>query len=235
MKVETSLVADLATLLNGFVGLLAIMYIIDGNFTNGMILILMGILIDGADGFLARLFGSKMRHGVYLDSIADIVTFCFAPSILLYGMYYDLEKGTSFESFENALTVAASMFVVLFGILRLARFIEKGHKSKNYVGLPTPAAALIIVMSIEIVAHQIPVLITAILISLIMISKLQYPKLRGFLGVVAGIVIVLGVITLWSQAWYSKPLATMVLALGSIYVVIGPFYTAKFEGEDSWK
>jgi len=234
MKVESSIIADLATLLNGFVGLLAIMYIIDGNFTNGMILILLGILIDGADGFLARFFGGKMRHGVYLDSIADIVTFCFAPSILLYGMFYNLEKGTSFENFENALTVAASMLVVLFGILRLARFIEKGHKSKNYIGLPTPAAALIIVMSIEVAANQIPVLIIAILISLLMISKFQYPKLRGFLGVVAGIVIVLGIFTIWSKDWYSKPLSTMVLALGSIYVVIGPYYTAKLEGEEPW-
>lgn len=231
MKIESSVIADLVTLLNGFVGLLAIMYIFDGNFTNGMILILLGILIDGADGLLARFFSGKKRHGVYLDSIADIVTFCFAPSILLYGMFYDLEKGTSFQSLDNALTVAASMLVVLFGILRLARFIEKGHKSKNFIGLPTPAGALIIVLAVEVIAHQFAVLTIAILISLLMISKIQYPKLHGTLGGMAGVVILIGIFGIWSRNWYSMPISTFVLAMASIYVVIGPLYTAKFKGE----
>ena len=230
MKIETSIIADLLSLLNGFVGLLAIMYIIDGNFTSGMILILLGILIDGADGLLARLFERKKVHGVYMDSIADMVSFCFAPSILLYGMYYDIEKGTSFQSIENALTVTASMLVVLFGIMRLARFVEKGHKSKNFIGLPTPAAALIIVISVEVISHQLVVLAIAIIISLLMISRFQYPKLRGALGSIAGIVILMGILSIWLQSEYSKPVSTFVLAMASIYVVIGPLYAAKFEG-----
>lgn len=231
MKIESSIIADLLSLLNGFVGLLAIMYIIDGNYTYGMFLILLGILIDGADGLLARLFERKKVHGVYMDSIADMVSFCFAPSILLYGMYYDIEKGTSFQSIENALTVTASMLVVLFGIMRLARFVEKGHRSKNFVGLPTPAAALIIVMSVEVIADQSAVLLIAIIISLLMISRFQYPKLRGALGSIAGIVILLGILSIWLQSEYSKPVSTLVLAMASIYVVIGPLYAAKFEGE----
>jgi CDP-diacylglycerol--serine O-phosphatidyltransferase len=231
MKIESSIIADLLSLLNGFVGLLAIMYIIDGNFSYGMILILLGILIDGADGLLARLFERKKVHGVYMDSIADMVSFCFAPSILLYGMYYDVEKGTSFQSIENALTVTASMLVVLFGIMRLARFVEKGHKSKNFVGLPTPAAALIIVMSVEVIGHQLTVLAIAIIISLLMMSRFQYPKLRGALGSLAGIVILIGILAIMFQSEFSMPVSTFVLAMASIYVVIGPLYAAKFEGE----
>jgi CDP-diacylglycerol--serine O-phosphatidyltransferase len=234
MKIESSILVDITTLLNGFVGLLAIMYIIDGDFKYGMVLILLGILIDGADGILARLYKRKKGHGVYLDSIADTVTFCFASSILLYGMYYDIEKGTSFQSPENALTVTACMLVVLFGILKLARFIEKGHKSRNFIGLPTPASALIVVMSVEVISNQISVLVIAIITSLLMISKIEYPKLRGSLGWAAGLVILLGIFAIWSTGWYSMPLSIFVLAMASIYVVIGPLYATKFKGGLSW-
>lgn len=231
MRIERAAIADIATLINGFVGLLAIMYIIDGNFKYGMALILLGVLIDGADGSLARYFGRNQGHGAYLDSIADMVTFCFAPTILLYKMYYDLELGTSFQNLENALTVTACMLVVLFGILRLARFIEGGHESKNYIGLPTPAAAIIIVMSVEAVAHQFAVLLATIIMSLLMISKIRFPKLQGILRGVATLVILTGMVSIWLQNEYSFTISTLVLVVASIYVVIGPLYTIKHEGE----
>ena len=171
MKIENTSIADFITLANGFAGLLAIMYVLDGEFRIAMILILLGIIIDGVDGLIARLYKTTNKHGVYLDSIADTVTFCFAPSILLYGMYYDLSLGSSFESPENALVVTASMLVVLFGIMRLARFIEKGHKMRNYIGLPTPAAAVVIVLSAAVLDNQTLVLVNAIVMSFVMISR----------------------------------------------------------------
>jgi CDP-diacylglycerol--serine O-phosphatidyltransferase len=230
MKIDESSIADFVSLANGFAGLLAIMYIIDGEFILGMMLILLGILIDGADGILARMFGGGKAHGVYLDSIADTVTFCFAPSILLYGMYYNLELGTSFESPENALVVAASMVVVLFGILRLARFIEKGHRMKNYIGLPTPAAAIVIVLAVEVMENQVAVLALAIIVSFLMIGKIQYPKLRGILGGVAGSVILIGVFALLLEESFSVFISASVLILAIVYVVIGPLYAVKFTG-----
>jgi CDP-diacylglycerol--serine O-phosphatidyltransferase len=230
MKIKDTNIADFITLANGFAGLLAIMYIFDGEFRMGMILILLGILIDGVDGLIARLYNTNHTHGVYLDSIADTVTFCFAPSILLYGMYYDLTMGTSFESPENALVVTASMLVVLFGIMRLARFIEKGHKMKNYIGLPTPAQAVVIVLSVEVVKNQFAVLILAIFISILMISKIQYPKLRGIFGGIAGLAILTGVLALLIQESFSIYMSSIVLILAIVYVVTGPLYALKHAG-----
>ncbi|UCE36168.1 MAG: CDP-diacylglycerol--serine O-phosphatidyltransferase [Thermoplasmata archaeon] len=227
MKIETSIIPDLASLLNGFVGLLAIMYIIDGEFRYGMILILAGILIDGADGILARSFKRNKRHGIYMDSIADMVTFSFAPSILLYGMFYDLEKGTSFQNIENALTVTASMLVVLLGIMRLARFIERGHKKRNFMGLPTPATALIIVIAADVLWDLHSIMLCAIIISMLMISTIEYPKLKGILGFTAGLIILIGIIGIWSNTWFSSPILVFVLTMASIYVVIGPLYAKK--------
>jgi CDP-diacylglycerol--serine O-phosphatidyltransferase len=234
MKIEETSIADFITLANGFAGLLAIMYVLDGEFRMAMILILLGIIIDGVDGLIARLYHTNNTHGVYLDSIADTVTFCFAPSILLYGMFYDLELGTSFESPENALVVTASMLVVLFGIMRLARFIEKGHKMKNYIGLPTPAAAVVIVLSTAVLDDdQFLVLAIAIVISFIMISRVQYPKLRGIFGVVAGLVIVTGISALILDEDISQYILAVVLLLAIVYVVIGPLYALRSSTGDS--
>lgn len=230
MKIENTSIADFITLANGFAGFLAIMYIFDGEYRLGMILILLGILIDGVDGLIARLYNTDNTHGVYLDSIADTVTFCFAPSILIYGMYYDLELGSSFESPENFLVVSASMLVVLFGIMRLARFIEKGYKMKNYIGLPTPAAAVVIVLSVEVIENQFAVLILAIIISLFMISKMQYPKLRGPVGMTAGFLILIGILGLMINETYSRFITSTTFILAIVYVVIGPYYALRFAG-----
>lgn len=230
MKLEETSIADFITLANGFAGLLAIMYIFDGEFRMAMILILLGIIIDGVDGIIARLYKPTNKHGVYLDSIADTVTFCFAPSILLYGKYYNLELGTSFDSPENALVVTASMFVVLFGIMRLARFIEKGHKMKNYMGLPTPAAAVVIVLATEVFVQQTIVLSIAIIISFIMISRIRYPKLRGVLGAVGGIAIVTGILALIPDEEILGYVLSIVMILAIVYVVIGPLYALRFTG-----
>ncbi len=231
MKNELSYTPDLITLLNGFLGLLAIMYIIDGDFRLGMLLILVAIIVDGLDGILARFFKREEGHGVYLDSIADMVSFCFAPSILLYGVYYDLEKGTSFQNLDNALTVSASMLVVLFGILRLARFVEKGHKTTAYMGLPTPAAALIIVTVLAVMGNQFVVLSATIAISFLMISRIDYPKLQGLLGWIAALVIITGILALLYPSGYSIYALAFVLAMASVYVVLGPYYTRQWIGE----
>lgn len=231
MKIEDTNFADFVTLANGFTGLLAIMYIFDGEFKIAMMLILFGIIIDGIDGLLARMLRTHKTHGVYLDSIADTVTFCFAPSILLYAMYYDLDKGNSFQSPENAFVVAACMMVVLFGILRLARYIESGHKLKNYNGLPTPAAALVIVTAVEIVDNQFPILALTIAISILMISKVQYPKLTKIEGAIAGLIIVIGIFSMALDNSYSLFMSTFVFILAIVYVVIGPYYAIKFKGD----
>jgi CDP-diacylglycerol--serine O-phosphatidyltransferase len=231
MKIEDTNIANFVTLANGFAGILAIMYIFDGEFKLAMMLILLGIIIDGVDGLLARMLKTHKTHGVYLDSIADTVTFCFAPSILLYGMYYDLDKGTSFQSPENAIVVMASMLVVLFGILRLARYIESGHKLKNYSGLPTPAAALVIVTAVEVVDNQFLVLVLAIAIAFLMISKVQYPKLSKIEGAIAGLIIVIGIFSIWLDNSYSIFISTFVFILAIVYVVIGPYYAIKFKGD----
>jgi hypothetical protein len=64
-----------------------------------------------------------------------------------------------------------------------------------------------------------------------MISKIQYPKLTGLLQIGGGVVLLAGVLAVWTCGWYSMPISTLVLALASIYVVIGPLYAKTIKGE----
>jgi CDP-diacylglycerol--serine O-phosphatidyltransferase len=213
---------------NGLAGFLGIMYIIDKNFTAGMILILIGVILDGADGAIAELLGHSHSFGKHLDSISDTVTFCFAPATLLYVKYYDLEKGTSFESIDNALTVAACMLIVGLGILRLARFIERKDSKVDFMGLPTPAVAILIVLYVHLIETQYIVLSVAILSSLLMILTIEYPKLRGALRGLAGCVIALSILSIWrSEITYMDSISIFTFALINIYVIVGPFYSRR--------
>lgn len=219
---------DLVTLANGLAGFLSIMYVIDRNFTMGMVLILMAVLLDGADGALANVLGHTHSFGRKLDSISDTVSFCFAPATLLYVKYYDLEKGSSFVSLDNALTVTACMLIVGFGILRLARFIETDNNAGDFTGLPTPAAAILIIMYVVVIESQSIVLMIAIAVSFLMISPIDYPKLLAPLNSLAGALIVLAMISIWYSSYtplYMFSIFTWVMI--NIYVVGGPFYARR--------
>jgi CDP-diacylglycerol--serine O-phosphatidyltransferase len=204
------------------------MYIIDRNFTAGMTLILIGVILDGADGAIAEMLGHTHSFGKHLDSISDTVTFCFAPATLLYVKYYDLEKGTSFESLDNALTVAACMLVVGLGILRLARFIERKENKGDFIGLPTPAVAILIVLFIQVIETQYIILAVAIIGSLLMILHIEYPKLNGALRGLAGCVVALSALSIWrSDIAHMDSISIFTFGLINIYVIVGPLYAGR--------
>jgi CDP-diacylglycerol--serine O-phosphatidyltransferase len=98
---------------------------------------------DFLDGFVARLTKQYSTLGVQLDSLADMVSFGVAPSMVLYFMYeYSMPEMFEF-SFGDSF--AMIMFVVaLFSALRLAKFNIDDTQHTEFVGLPVPANALLI-------------------------------------------------------------------------------------------
>ena len=96
--------ADYFSIANGAIGALAILYFIDGKMTHLMVgigLIFIAMFLDGLDGPIARKFGSKHTLGVYVDSLADAVSFCFAPAVFVYMLFYDIDRGTAFEDLPD--------------------------------------------------------------------------------------------------------------------------------------
>ena len=103
----------------------------------GWLIIAAGI-IDGLDGKIARLMQCASSFGIQYDSMADIVAFGFAPSVLLYSRFFiDLPLGF----------IAFPILYLLCGAIRLARFnvTTDGKKKTCFYGLPIPSAAGIVV------------------------------------------------------------------------------------------
>ena len=137
--------ANFLTLINMFMGFVSIILISlsfsDSNYINWSCnLILIATLIDVLDGKVARKLGTSGDFGKEIDSLADLVTFCVAPSFLIFFYYYDLIQ------IDLIILIFLSSLTLLFGSIRLARFNVYSEQSDNlyYIGLPTPANAIFI-------------------------------------------------------------------------------------------
>jgi len=135
MKNTKSVIPNLFTTLNIFCGFLALVSIIEDKVISACWLISLAAIFDLLDGQFARLTKTSSSFGIEFDSLADLVSFGVAPSILLYHVYLqNLGK----------LGIIISFLPLIFGGVRLARFnVLYGHKAKTkFVGLPIPYSAL---------------------------------------------------------------------------------------------
>lgn len=227
--------ADLVTLANGFAGLLAIMYIQDGLFPNALLLLYLAVILDGLDGRVAALSKAKRAHGVYLDAIADTFSFCFAPAMLIYGFYYDINRGSALFDFQNAVAVGVAFLVAALGMLRLARFVEHGKKLSHFEGIPTTAVAFFIVaytvLIPEIIPWPLPVyfLVSVAGLSCLMYSRVRYPMVSGWLmtSLAASGVLVGFFSLLVPESSLFLPLASYAFLVASVYVIFGPTIQAR--------
>ncbi len=102
------------------------------------------IVFDALDGRVARLTGTNTEFGVQFDSIADVVSFGIAPAILAYAWGYRNVSGQGSEAFLGHFAWLCCLAFLICSAWRLARFNVQGMApggSKNFVGMPTPAAA----------------------------------------------------------------------------------------------
>jgi CDP-diacylglycerol---serine O-phosphatidyltransferase len=150
------------TLLNLVFGCLAIVFILQNGITvistnNGTqfidipekiwmasLFIGLALVVDFLDGFIARFLGASSEMGGQLDSLADLVSFGVAPSMIIYQF---LRLGFAQE--ENALSVSLYWLLPAFllpcaAAWRLARFNLDKSQSYSFKGLPVPAVGLFI-------------------------------------------------------------------------------------------
>lgn len=120
-----SRIPNTITLCNAICGMLAILL---GNPEVGAYLIITAMILDLADGLVARALNVKSDLGKQLDSLADLISFGVAPGYLFYHLFSDTEA------------LLASIFYVLSALFRLAKFNTLDYM-KDFNGLPSPAAA----------------------------------------------------------------------------------------------
>jgi len=153
MKLDTSeklkkgvyLIPNLFTTFGLLAGFYAIIAASNDQFIHASIAILVAMLLDGVDGRVARMTNTQTEFGAQYDSLADMVSFGLAPSMLVYE--WSLNSMNSLGDEMGKIAWLAAFFFTAMAALRLARFnanIGKVDK-KYFVGLPSPAAAAVIV------------------------------------------------------------------------------------------
>lgn len=123
------------TLCNLLCGCLAIVFAMEGVFYAAFIMILFGAFFDFCDGLTARALGAYSAIGKQLDSLSDLVTFGVAPAILALKFILYCNGGW---------LVYVPLIVALCSALRLAKFNIDEDQIESFLGLPTPASALLL-------------------------------------------------------------------------------------------
>lgn len=139
-------VPNTITSLNVFSGSVAVVMAFNHQLTWAGGFILLAAFFDFFDGLSARLLNAYSDMGKELDSLADVVSFGFAPAAIIHVMVKN--QVMVGESFANAsvlqLVITFLPFiVVVFSALRLAKFNIDTRQSDSFIGLPTPANAMV--------------------------------------------------------------------------------------------
>ena len=182
-------------------------------------LLLIASALDVLDGKVARRLGGS-GMGAELDNLADVVSFGVAPAffVVTWGV---LSSGM------NVLPVVTGGAVLLAVIVRLARFSCQAPDSAYFTGLPSPFAAMAVVTVVLLDPPVYGGLMAVLVISWLMISRMEYPKPRGkkvyvVLGVIAVAVALLAVWALGLPA--GDVLIYLMSAVILLFIVTIPFY-----------
>ena len=214
------------TLGNMFFGLWAIVSAFRGNFTAAAWYIMIAGVLDMLDGRVARLSGTGTKFGAELDSLVDCVSFGVAPALILFFL--------EFQSVGKFGWVICYMYVVAVAV-RLARYnVQHGTgKPGWFTGMPSPSAGMTLAtyypfsqteyyrQSLAIFDFQREGLtILIVLLSLLMVSTVKYPRLpsAGFRSAkgLAGLALTLSILygALFHARIFLFPLGLAYLAFG---------------------
>ena len=216
-------VPSVLTLMGLCSGITAIKFAIDAQWNAAVLAIIFAMVFDMLDGRAARFLGADTRFGAQLDSLADLVSFGVAPGVLIYLW--------SLSRMGTAGWIAALIFCTCSAI-RLARFNvqsvrDEGSSEHNpyFTGLPTPAAAglLILPMLLSFQFGQAlfnEPLISGAMIAIsasLMVSRLPTPSIKYMTPVRLYRVLVWCLVGLVAASLVTWPWATMIVGM-AIYL-----------------
>lgn len=121
---------------NVVAGSIGVIFCFEGELYQAALCMLIGATFDFFDGFAARMLKVSSPMGKELDSLADMVSFGLLPGLVVYKMLQPISS-------EWWLPYIA-MMIPAFSALRLAKFNIDTRQSDSFIGVPTPANALLI-------------------------------------------------------------------------------------------
>ncbi|SHK39616.1 CDP-alcohol phosphatidyltransferase family protein [Epilithonimonas mollis] len=135
--------ANALTLGNLFSGCVGVVHLLSGDYQTTAICIIMSLILDFFDGFVARALRSSSNLGGQLDSLADMVSFGFLPGVAMMKMLEPFGK----QLFGSELPLEIKYFgfvITLFSCLRLAIFNLDDDQKYYFKGLNTPSNTILI-------------------------------------------------------------------------------------------
>jgi len=224
-----NLLANFLTSLSLLFGFISIIFSLESHFTFASWAIILSVILDGLDGQIARKNHLPSEFGKELDSLADVVSFGIAPSVLGYIFIY--------RDFYFWATLA--LFAYLFcSVMRLAKYnITPKQKMADYFyGLPTTVSGGVLASFVLIYRKgkdllPLPPYIPAIFLflvlalSFLMVSRIHYLNLDGLkglfrrkIGLIAPVLIAALIF-----AVLSRKAGTAIFSLFLIYLLFSPF------------
>lgn len=128
------------TSMNLFSGCVACVFALMKQYELAALCIMMSACFDFFDGFAARMLKAYSEIGKELDSLADVVSFGTAPSMMLFSLLSDKNIGWSVNNIN--LFACSAFLIAVFSGLRLAKFNIDTRQTSSFIGLPVPANAL---------------------------------------------------------------------------------------------
>jgi CDP-diacylglycerol--serine O-phosphatidyltransferase len=136
--------ANLISFGNIAAGVMAIYFIVKGDFFTAIVLAWIAGALDIADGKVARRYNLSTEFGVQLDSFADFLSFVVMPSFLLF---YAIRGESQMSGIGELLVGMVFIFYIISGLRRLIEFnlkVDAGNVEKYFEGVPTPLGAILL-------------------------------------------------------------------------------------------
>lgn len=133
------LVPNIITCCNLLSGALAVMLAAEGLFHCAFEMILLGAIFDFFDGMSARALKVNNPIGKEIDSLADVITFGLAPSVMLMQA---IRLATENSNYAWGWWSSVALVMAAFSALRLAKFNIDERQTSSFIGLATPANAI---------------------------------------------------------------------------------------------
>lgn len=205
---------------NLFLGIISIIVAFQGNFPWAAFLVIIGMLLDGLDGRVARALNAQSEFGKELDSLSDVISFGVAPAFIMYGVVLH-ELGW-------VGTVITAVFPIC-GALRLARFNVAAGSPNYFIGLPITAAggvlATLALYHETMPSPNIVLPLFMLFLAYLMVSNIKYPNFKkvgipksAYYVVPIIILIVAGVFVLYPEQ--ANKLVFLPLAVYAFYGVL---------------
>jgi CDP-diacylglycerol--serine O-phosphatidyltransferase len=157
-------IPNFITLLNVFCGCVATVFAVLNQLEMAALFVALGIFFDFFDGLAARVLDVKSELGLQLDSLADMITSGLVPGIVMFQLLAMSQtagwgEGTKFfmdvDNFQPIHLVPFLGFIITMASgYRLAKFNLDENQVSSFIGLPTPANALLILSLPLILLYQ---------------------------------------------------------------------------------